>query len=212
MFEIIRTQNTLDPQPFWTQPIDEDDFSLHPNCMLYFDQNGYDLTPLEQEYARANNTTVNFVRWRRAIVQDWYVGNKFDYTHVNHANLYERKGYAEEALEQIKGFARHFPIIYKLIHMKPKWGIDISIDYVDSTKAFEVFHYEWDDFDYQNVVAKQQEIEDVISTNDWEDIANTLWCRRNEWIHLDFEGQTKFKTDFLGIEPERFKLVAWSSR
>lgn len=211
MFEIARTQNKLNPNPYWCQPISED-FILHPNCMLYFDQDGYDLTPLEQEYAKANNTTANFIRWRRAIMQEWYVGANYEGVHINHAHLYERKGYEGEALKQISQLAKVYPIIYKLIHMKPKWGIDISIDYVDETKAFEVFHYEWDDFDYNTVLAKQHQIEELISTNDWEDVAEALWCRRDEWIYLDPEGQSKFKTDFLGVEPDRFKLVAWSSK
>ena len=43
--------------------------------------------------------------------------------------------------------------------MKSKWGIDISIDYTDyDGNVFEVFHYEWDSFDYDPIIEKKLEI------------------------------------------------------
>lgn len=178
--------------------------------MKYFDQNGYDLTPLEQEYARVNATPFESVRWRSAIKKDWFTCDSISGVHLNHADLYERKGYHGYALEQISGYAEGIPTIYKLMHMKPKWGIDISIDYVDQGKAFEVFHYEWDDFDYNRVAEKQTLLEEIILNTDWKHLADMLWKQRTEWMHLDFDGQTRYKTDYLGLEPERFKLVAWT--
>ena len=93
--------------------------------------------------------------------------------------------------------------------MKPKWGIDISIDYVSEDAVFEVFHYEWDSFDYEAVQEKKLEIEEFIIHKDWDDIANLLWNRKNEWLYLDFFEQTKWRTDFFGLSPEKFKNVIW---
>ena len=49
-------------------------------------------------------------------------------------------------------------MLFILAFMKPKWGIDISIDFVSPTSAFEVFHYEWDSFNYEEVMQKKLEI------------------------------------------------------
>lgn len=207
-YMFYRTNYNLDSTPTWGEPIDQVDISQ--DSMRYFDQNGYDLTPLEEHYAFANGSFVRNMRWRRAIYKDWFNCDSTQGLHLNHASLFERKGYHGLAQEQIKNFAQQVPIVYKLIHMKPKWGIDISIDYVDEHKAFEVFHYEWDDFDYNRVLAKQAEIENVVVNTNWPHLAQLLWQRRDRWMHLDFDGQTRYKTDYLGLEPERFKLVTWT--
>ena len=195
--------------PTWGIALDTD-YIPNRDCMKQFDQNGYDLTPLEQEYAFVNTSPVEKVRWRSAIKKNWFTSDSDRGVHLNHADLYERKGYHGQALEQISSYAEGIPTIYKLMHMKPKWGIDISIDYVDANKAFEVFHYEWDDFDYNRVAEKQSQIEELVLNTDWEHLAGVFWKQRTEWMHLDFDGQTQYKTDYLGLEPERFKLVAWT--
>jgi hypothetical protein len=100
-------------------------------------------------------------------------------------------------------------MLYKLIKMKPKWGIDISIDYVSPDAVFEVFHYEWDSFEYEAVQEKKEEIENFIVHKDWDDIAQILWNRKNEWLNLDFFEQTQWRTDFFGLSPEKFKNVIW---
>jgi len=206
---LVKTSAILNPNPTWGVPLDLE-YVPNQNCMKYFDQNGYDLTPLEQEYAKVNATPFQDVRWRSAIKQDWFTCDSISGVHLNHADLYERKAYHGYALEQLSGYAEGMPTIYKLMHMKPKWGVDISIDYVDKGKAFEVFHYEWDDFAYARVAEKQAQIEELALNTDWEHLADVFWKRRSEWMHLDFDGQSRYKTDYLGIEPERFKLVAWT--
>ena len=100
-------------------------------------------------------------------------------------------------------------MLYKVIKMKPKWGIDISIDYVSEDAVFEVFHYEWDSFDYEAVQEKKLELENFVIHKDWDDIATILWNRKNEWLYLDFFEQTKWRTGFFGLSPEKFKNVIW---
>lgn len=52
----------FDPNGYWDQPIDEGDPRFKSlvsgnKCVYLFDQNGYDLCPLEQLYAEANGIT-----------------------------------------------------------------------------------------------------------------------------------------------------------
>ena len=68
---------------------------------------------------------------------------------------------------------------------------------------------EWDDFNLDNVLEKQYEVEKIILNTDWDDAARTLIKRKDEWHHLDYSGQDKFKSDFYGLSPDRYFLVAW---
>ena len=141
--------------------------------------------------------------------QDWIVWDKRVGAHINHSDIFERKGFSSYALEQLLAIAEINPMLYKLIKMKPKWGIDISIDYVSEDAVFEVFHYEWDSFEYDKVIEKKFEIENFVTKLDWDDVAKELWKRKEEWFYLDFFDQTKWKTDFFGLSPEKFKNVIW---
>ena len=93
--------------------------------------------------------------------------------------------------------------------MKPKWGIDISIDYVSPEAVFEVFHYEWDSFNFCHIMEKKEEIEQFVIKQDWDDIAKKLWKKKNQWYDLDFFEQTQWRTDYFGLSPEKFKNVIW---
>ena len=94
--------------------------------------------------------------------------------------------------------------------LKPKWGIDISIDYVDEQmNVMELFHYEWDSHSLDSVLEKKELIQDIIDNNDWNDVAKTKLSRKGEWQHLDFVGQSAWTTNFLNLPEERFKLIPW---
>jgi hypothetical protein len=201
----------FNPEPNWHLPIN---YNYTPTLqdIELFDQNGYDLTPLEKMYAEANGQQG---RWHRpnhfALKYDWFTAE--DVTtgaHINHALCFERKGYAGEALAQLQSFAKTNHLIYKIIKMRAKWGLDISIDYVDEKgHVFEVLHWEWDGFDYAEVQDKKKQIEPFLLSVDWADAAQKMLVRKDEWHHLGFFEQSAWKTKFFGIEKERFKMVLW---
>jgi len=208
--KLVKTNNKLNPRRSWGTAIDIG-FIPHAEHLSNFDQNGYDLTPLEKMYAEVNHGYIGNTRWRESLKQPWFedTENTTSGVHLNHADLYERKSYHGYALEQLMAHAEGLPLIYKITRMRPKWGIDISIDYTSPTMVFEVFHFEWDDFDHDIVAEKQQYIEQIVLNTDWEDAAQQLIKRKDEWHHLDFFAQSKWKSDYFGVEPEQFKLVAW---
>ena len=208
--KLALTENKLNSRPSWGTAIDIG-FIPHAEHLANFDQNGYDLTPLEKMYAEANNGYVKNTRWRNSLKQDWFTDeeNSIRGVHLNHADLYERKSYHGYALEQLMAHAEGLPLIHKITKMRSKWGIDVSIDYAEYPHVFEVFHFEWDDFEYEKVAAKQEKIENIVLNTDWKDAAHTLIKRKDEWHGLDFFAQSKWKSDFFGVEPEQFKMVAW---
>jgi len=206
------TQNKFNSNPYWSKPISQEIIPSIEQIEL-FDQNGYDLTPLEQLYAEANGQAG---RWHRpnhyALKRDWFIDEKNSVTgaHINHALLFERKGYAGAALAQLEGWARHNNLIHKIIKMRPKWGMDISVDYVDvEGNVFELLHWEYDGFNYQEIADKKMHIEKFLLTVDWNSAAAEMIRRKSEWHHLGFFEQSAWKTEFFGMEKERFKMVLW---
>jgi hypothetical protein len=210
--QLTISSNKLNSNPYWSNPISQEIIPSIEQTEL-FDQNGYDLTPLERLYAEANGQEG---RWHRpnhyALKRDWFIDEKNSVTgaHINHALLFERKGYAGAALAQLEGWARHNNLIYKIIKMRPKWGMDISVDYVDADgNVFELLHWEYDGFDYQEIADKKTNIEKILLTVDWNSAAAEMIRRKSEWHHLGFFEQSAWKTEFFGIEKERFKMVLW---
>ena len=206
---MILTDNKLNEKACFTEPTLNIDTLIDNNSVDLFDQNGYHLTKAEQAYLQYNGYKPIERRHEDCLRYDWLVWDKREGAHINHSDLFERKGFDEDAKKQLLEIAKINPMLYKLIKMKPKWGIDISIDYVSENAVFEVFHYEWDSFNYNAVIDKKGEIEEFMLKNDWDDIAKTLWNKKDEWYNLDFFEQTQWRTDYFGLSPENFKNVIW---
>ena len=203
--------NTLHSEPNFLDPTDEIRILKDPNSVDLFDQNGYHLTKAEQAFLSYNGYQTIERRHEDCMRYDWMLWDKRDGAHINHSDIFERKGFSSNALEQLYAVAPYNPMLYKLIKMKPKWRIDISIDYVSPDAVFEVFHYEWDSFNYEQVIEKKLEIEEFLLKLDWDDVAKDLWRKKDDWFYLDFFEQTKWRTDYFGLSPEKFKNVIWDN-
>lgn len=210
---ITLTANQFHSNKTWHVPL-EDDLPApiqHPEWIDIFDQNGYRLTKLESYYAGANNHA--FVRHGHEIClrQDWFTGEKIlTGPHLNHAFLFERKGYSGEALEQLKDFAKQNNLVNKLVNYKGKWGVDFSIDYVDSKgSSMELLHFEYDSYSLSEIKEIKDVVEEKVVAIDWDWAAQIIMEKKHEWIELDFFEQSKWKTDYFGLPAERFKMNAW---
>ena len=60
------------------------------------------------------------------------------------------------------------------------------------------------------VIEKKKEIEQLVLRLDWDEVAKDIWELRDEWFNLSFFDQTKWRTNYFGISPEKFKNVIWS--
>ena len=207
------TDNQFDPNPHWCERI-KSVFACPPKeTVEFFDQNGYDLTKLEQLYAVANgaNTTRHRNSEHITLRQTWFEDDSPESgPHINHAVMFERKGYSGEALQQLTTWAGYRPQFHKLIAMRPKWGLDFSIDHADREgNVFELLHWEYDGFEYNEIADKKAQMEKFLVNQDWTDRAKTMLARKDEWHGLGFFEQSEWKTRFFGIDKERFKMVLW---
>jgi len=176
-----------------------------------FDQNGYRLTRLEQDYSVTNQQTISRHGNEQTLRKLWMEHEPVvSGPHLNHAYLFERKGYSGEALHQLHIHSRSNNLLNKLIQYRGKWGVDFSLDYVDNEgNALELLHFEFDGCNLNEILYIKGVVEETILKVDWEFAAKTLISKKDEWINLGFFEQSKYKTDFFNLPEERFKMIAW---
>lgn len=212
MSDLTLTSHTWNPDGFWRNPI-EPNVCPSPDWVNLFDQNGYDLTPIEIMYSEVNGHAHSIHRNHThvAIKYPWFT--QPEKTHgsvINHALIFERKTYDGEALKQLQSWATQLPLLYKVIRMRPKWGLDFSMDWADDQgNVFETLHYEFDSFDYAEVAELKRMLDHKLLTTNWDAAAQELLRRKSEWHHLGFFEQSDYKCGFFGLPSERFKMVMW---
>lgn len=207
------TDNQFNPDGFWSEPINKLIYIPTREDVDLFDQNGYALTDIECRYAYSNGIIPKMHRRDQfTLKEDWFVQNAtcIEGAVLNHSFLSERKGYSGEALAELKRWARDLPLLHKIISIRPKWGMDFSMDYVDSSgNCFEILHWEWDSFDYDTINSIKHYMDALLLSIDWKDAANNILNKKEEWYHLDFFAQSDWKCNYFGIPKEQFKLVIW---
>lgn len=207
------TNNSLTTKRHWNKPISDNVLnSFTAKDLALFDQNGYDLTIVEQEYARVNGYEPKEHRYLYTCKSEWFIDEepKTHGPHLNHSDLYFRHGFSGMAGQQLQQKAKTDPIFHKFTQMRPKWGVDMSIDYADfDGNVFELLHFEWDSFTPELVKVVKRTVEDLVLKTDFDAKAQEMIERKDEWHHLGFFEQSDWKQKFWGLPPENFKEVIW---
>ena len=112
----------------------------------YFDNDGFELSYLEQEYYRENNVLLTNCLNHTCCQKEWLKceDEKFK---VDHSLLLQRFYFTDEAQLQLISKKDKFPQLNKYLRLKPKWGLDFALEYYDKDQALEVIHIE---VDYNN--------------------------------------------------------------
>ena len=169
-----------------------------------FDKDGYEVpAPLEIAYYDANNINLNReIQYHIAPVQEWYTDLEQSEQGLvlDHCMLLTRYAFAGEAKEQLQEVSKNRPIIQKLLNIKPKWGVDFSLDFVTHDIVMEVIHIE-QDFDNLDAANEAKfKLEQIIDNTDWYDGAMRLYQRRDEWENLSSDDHSDYKAQFFGWE------------
>ena len=179
-----------------------------PHQVRLFAVNGFELCPLERLYRRANRDhsdydDANKLDW---IVQDPQIEN----TVLSHSFVLWRCGYDSAAAEQLSNWTQTYPIYHRVLQIRPKWGLDFAMESISvNGTIFEILHFEHDFFDYQQYLDMKLDYQDRFIHADWPHLAQAVYRRRNEWQHLGFFPQSRWKCEFFGVVPENFGQTIW---
>jgi len=167
-----------------------------------FDKDGYEVpTPLEYLHYEANGVELNReIQYHVAPVQEWYtdVEQSEHGLVLDHCMLLTRYAFAGEARQQIVEVSKNRPILQKLLNIKPKWGIDFSLDFVTHDIVMEVIHIEQDFDNVDEAEQAKAKLEYLIESTDWFDGAMQLYKRKHEWQNLSSDDHSDYKAQFFG--------------
>ena len=199
---LIILQPKFTESPYLTKPIQRHLVETLP--FKDFDKDGYEIpTPLEYLHYEANGVELNReIQFHIAPVQEWYQDTEQS-EHglvLDHCMLLTRYAFAGDARQQIEEVSKNRPILQKLLNIKPKWGIDFSLDYVTHDIVMEVIHIEQDFDSIEKAQEAKNRLEHIIDNTDWYDGAMRLYQRKDEWINLSSDDHSDYKAQFFGWE------------
>ena len=185
--------------PYLTEAIDKQ--HLLNSRLENFDKDGYEIEKVERLFYKQNNVTLNTeIQEHSAPVQEWYIDGDLSESGLilDHCMILTRYAYEGEARKQIEEVSKLKPVMLKRLQIKPKWGIDFSLDYVTHDIVMEVFHIEQDFFDYDEALKAKLKLETIIECTDWELGVRQLIERKSEWENLSSDDHSDYKAKFFG--------------
>lgn len=176
----------------------------------FFDREGYQLNGIEKLYHLENEVPL-YTQDRMArrvsgnvldvVMQHWYVQKEaHPNIFIDHAHILHRFAFSGEALDQLNEMATQYPKLQKMIKIKPKYGLDFAIDWIDDTQIVEIFHIELDCRDYDLFTDIVNKLQVFIENTDWETKGRELVTKKSEWLHLDEYGQSSYKAKLYGLD------------
>jgi len=206
---------TLPTIPHLVKPIENEDL-LYTCQITQFDREGYELLPIEQEYYRASGIGMHNEKvfahesgnpdgWS-AVIQRWFeqVDSNSPYV-LDHSFCVVRYSFEGEAKKQIQRAAKKRPELSKLLHIKPKWGHDFCVDYVQSDHSYELVHWEWDYRNFEEFDLHRDCLEIIVQKTDWEAIHQAVKTFRICMPHAEADVEGNFKTNMFGLH-KAFRL------
>jgi len=198
--QLVNLKPEFTNSPYLTIPIQQLDAETLP--LRDFDKDGYEVpAPLELEYYKSNNVIMNTeIQYHIAPVQEWFTDTeKSEHGLVlDHCMILTRYALAGEAREQLEEVAKNRPIVNKLLSIKPKYGIDFSLDYVTHDVIMEVIHIEQDFTTLEEANEAKEKLEHIIDTTDWYQGVVDLQSKKHEWENLSSDDHSDYKAQFFG--------------
>jgi hypothetical protein len=172
----------------------------------FFDKEGFGLTELEVQYANANDFEfIDRGFGQRAIGTEWYENKDIQKYHPNfyidHSFIMFRPYILGEARAQIQNNRKSLPKLAKLINIRPKMGLDISVEFIDGDFITEVFHIEKDYYTYEGLKKGIFEIQSHLA-NDilWDRAIDQLRAITPLISHMPSDDQSDIKAHLFGFD------------
>lgn len=176
--------------------------ALQPERLKYFDKDGFELTPLEQAIYKKHNIPLGEHLYHHCCQLDWFVQDEQPQKGlvVDHSMILHRFSISGELRDQIEQQAKTQPVFKKLLALQEKWGVDLSLEFLDEHGVTEVFHAEVDSRDRDEVQAIKERLENLVFNTNWKDVAREIQGRRAEWNHLSADDQNDWRAALLGFK------------
>lgn len=175
-----------------------DDSAFVWNNIRYFDNDGFQLSLLEQEYYKINGIWLKYINGVWGYQDEWMVGgdNRFI---IDHSMIITRCGYVGEALEQLHKYSSKFPYLKKYTKLQPKWGIDFALEYTDGNDFLEVLHIEMDYATRAEAEDAKAHFEERFMATDWEHFTKYLQENKDTWSPLQGMDRNDWKARAWGL-------------
>lgn len=182
--------------PSCTKGIDNSHFT--DRAVSCFDNDGFELSLLEQQYYKENTFPLFDFLNHTCFQVKWFTLDDKHFI-LDHSLILERKDFQGEAREEIIKHSKLFPQLLKYLKLKPKWGIDFSLEYFKDNEYIEVLHIEYDYYDYDEAVKAKDEFQTKLLSTDWNDFLLTLSKKKEEWVNLKGFQQNDYKARLWGL-------------
>jgi len=174
----------------------------------YFDNDGFELSFLEQEYYRENQVPIDNILNHFCNQKEWIKcsGEVFK---VDHSMILQRWEFVEEAKKQLENKKNFFPQLNKYLRLNSKWGLDFSLEYYKEDIALEVLHIETDYSNYYDALEAKDFFERKIQSTDWDDFTKNIIKNKTDWQHLQGMDQNDWKAVYWGLDRAENTLKAF---
>ena len=162
----------------------------------YFDNDGFELSFLEQEYYKENKVPINVTLNHFCDQREWMTF-KDENLILDHAMVLQRWEFTGDARQQLEVKKSQYPQLNKYLKLKSKWGIDFSLEYYKNDIVLEVLHMEMDYHSYHEAMAAKEFFEEKFISTDWNHFVDSLLSNKSKWEYLQ------------GMEQNDWKAVHW---
>jgi len=190
---------------FLTKRTNKDNFKKEK--MMYFDNDGFELTELEKDFYRSNNVILSNCLNHEADQKIWFSCNDENF-YLDHSLLLQRWEMTDDAKEQIKENS-FIPQCKKYLKLRKKWGIDFALEYNKDEEIIEVLHIENDYSQLDNALNAKENLEKKILSTDWYCFVNKLINKKEKWSCLSVMKQNDWKAKYWGLNQAEITIKAF---
>lgn len=197
MLEVSNNSWSLNPGLELKKPVETN--KINDKTVMFFDNDGFELSLLEQEYYKENDIFLNPILNHSCDQREWIKCKDSNFK-IDHSMLLQRWKFGEDAREQLKKNKTRFPQLNKYLKLQNKWGLDFALEYYNDETSLEVLHIETDYKSYEEAMVGKKEFENKLLSTDWNDFVKSLIRNKNKWESLQGMDQNDWKAAHWGLK------------